>query len=89
MGLRNVRPGTGHQGSRGRTLRVDFDQFIGTPTTVLTAVLRHFDLDGSSDTVAAILAGPDMRRYSKAPEHPYDAQLRRDVLNQARAVHGG
>ena len=70
-----------------RTLRVDFDQFIGTPTTVLAAVLRHFDLDGSSDTVAAILAGPDMRRYSKAPEHPYDAQLRRDVLNQARALH--
>ncbi|HEV7357835.1 MAG TPA: hypothetical protein VGN99_07550 [Steroidobacteraceae bacterium] len=71
----------------GRTLRVDFDQFIGSPTTALTAVLRHFDLEGASDTVAAILAGPDMRRYSKAPEHPYDAQLRRDVLNQARTVH--
>jgi hypothetical protein len=71
----------------GRTLPVDFDRFIGSPTTTLTTVLRHFDLEAASDTVAAILAGPDMRRYSKAPEHPYDAQLRRDVLNQARTVH--
>jgi hypothetical protein len=70
-----------------RALRVDFEQFIGSPTTVLTDVLRHFNLEGSSQTVAAILGGPDMRRYSKAPEHPYDAQLRRDVLNQARAEH--
>ena len=29
-----------------------------------------------------------MRRYSKAPEHGYDAALRRDVLNEARAMHG-
>jgi Ser/Thr protein kinase RdoA (MazF antagonist) len=29
-----------------------------------------------------------MRRYSKAPEHGYDADLRRDVLNAARATHG-
>jgi hypothetical protein len=72
----------------GRALGVDFDHFMRSPAPVLTAVLRHFDLDSSSDSVAAILGGPDMGRYSKAPEHPYDAQLRRDVLNQARAVHG-
>jgi hypothetical protein len=29
-----------------------------------------------------------MLRYSKAPEHAYDAALRRDVLNAARAAHG-
>ncbi len=28
-----------------------------------------------------------MRRYSKAPEHAYDAALRREVLNQARALN--
>jgi hypothetical protein len=77
-----------NKAAAGRSLRVDFDRFIGSPTLILTAVLRHFGLDGSSETVAAILGGPDMGRYSKAPEHPYDAQLRRDVLNQARAVHG-
>ena len=76
------------EAAAGRALRVDFDQFLGSPTSVLAAVLRHFDLDGSSNAAAAILAGPDMRRYSKAPEHAYDAQLRRDVLNQARAIHG-
>ncbi|MEP6968709.1 MAG: hypothetical protein ABI906_11585, partial [Pseudomonadota bacterium] len=26
--------------------------------------------------------------YSKAPEHPYDADLRRRVLAQARREHG-
>ena len=76
------------EAAAGRALQVDFDQFLGSPTNVLTAVLRHFDLDGSSNEASAILAGPDMRRYSKAPEHAYDAQLRRDVLNQARAMHG-
>jgi hypothetical protein len=29
-----------------------------------------------------------MRRYSKAPEHAYDAALRRAVLDEARALHG-
>jgi hypothetical protein len=71
----------------GRILEVDFDQFLASPTKVFTAALEHFDLDASSDTVARILAGPDMQRYSKAPEHAYDAQLRSDVLNHARALH--
>jgi hypothetical protein len=72
----------------GRVLWVDFDQFLMTPTKDLTAVLRHLDFDASAETVAKILAGPDMQRYSKAPEHAYDAELRSDVLNHARATHG-
>jgi hypothetical protein len=75
------------QAAPGRILRVDFDQFLGSPTQVFTAVLKHFGLEASADTVARILAGPDMQRYSKAPEHAYDAQLRSDVLNHARALH--
>jgi len=38
---------------------------------------------GAPTTAAALeglLAGPIMRRYSKAPEHAYDAELRREVL---------
>jgi hypothetical protein len=38
--------------------------------------------------VRAILEGPDMRRYSKAPEYAYDRALRVAVLNEARANHG-
>jgi hypothetical protein len=70
-----------------RALWVDFDQFLADPTRILSAVLRHLGFDASAETVASILAGPDMLRYSKAPEHAYDAQLRTDVLNHARAMH--
>ena len=70
-----------------RVLRLDFDRFLAEPLLLMT-VLRHFGIAAGSSEVQAILRGPHMRRYSKAPEHAYDAALRRDVLNEARAVHG-
>jgi hypothetical protein len=73
----------------GRVLWVDFDRFLLNPAETLNTVLQHFEFDASAQTVTGILAGPDMQRYSKAPEHAYDAQLRSDVLNHARAMHGG
>ena len=42
----------------------------------------------TSEEVRAIIAGPDMQRYSKSPDYAYDAALRRDVLQAARAAHG-
>jgi hypothetical protein len=71
-----------------RVLRLDFDEFLTDPRPLLRAALRHFDIDATPGEVAAILAGPLMRRYSKAPEHAYDAALRLAVLNEARAAHG-
>jgi hypothetical protein len=71
-----------------RVFRLDFDRFLVDPAPLLFAVLRHFDFEATSSEVRAILEGPDMHRYSKAPEHAYDAALRRDVLNEARAAHG-
>jgi hypothetical protein len=71
-----------------RALRVDFDHFLAHPAAGLFAALRHFDIEAASAEVEAIIAGPDMRRYSKAPEHAYDAALRLEVLNEARATHG-
>ncbi len=70
-----------------RVLRLDFDRFLAEPM-LLGAVLRHFGIDAGLSEVHAILRGPHLRRYSKAPEHAYDAALRRDVLNEARAAHG-
>jgi len=72
----------------GRVLRVDFDRLLADPSVALSAVLRHFGSDASASEVHAILQGADMRRYSKAPEHAYDAALRLEVLNAARAAHG-
>jgi hypothetical protein len=71
-----------------RTLRVNFDQFLANPGPLLSAVLCHFDIEATANEVRAIVEGPEMRRYSKAPEHSYDAALRRDVLDLARATHG-
>jgi hypothetical protein len=66
----------------------DFDRFLAEPDTMLTQAFRHFDVEAKPASLRAILEGPDMRRYSKGPEHAYDAQLRRDVLDAARAKHG-
>jgi hypothetical protein len=72
----------------GRILWVDFDEFLANPAPRLLAALRHLKIEASADEVASILRGPHMSRYSKAPEHAYDAALRREVLNEARALHG-
>ncbi len=72
----------------GRARGLDFDQFLTRPAEALSAALRHFALDATPDEVTAILQGPTMRRYSKAPQYAYDAALRLEVLNEARAAHG-
>jgi hypothetical protein len=72
--------------ARERILKVDFDQFLDDPTALLD-VFRHFGAAISGGEVRAILAGPDMRRYSKAPQYAYDTALRVAVLNEARSVH--
>ena len=71
-----------------RVFRVDFDRFLENPAPLLSSVLHHFDIGGTSEETRAIIAGPDMQRYSKSPDHAYDAALRRDVLQAARAAHG-
>jgi hypothetical protein len=74
-------------GAGARVLWMDFDEFLAAPAARLLAALRHLKIEASADEIAAILRGPLMGRYSKAPEHAYDAALRREVLNQARALH--
>ncbi|MGO9425658.1 MAG: hypothetical protein ACLQAR_13040 [Steroidobacteraceae bacterium] len=71
-----------------RALKIDFDRFLARPSSLLRDALRHLDIEASAAQVDAILAGPDIHRYSKAPEHAYDAALRLEVLNEARAIHG-
>jgi hypothetical protein len=70
-----------------RTYWLDFDRFLANPTS-LVAVFRHLQVDATPSEVGSILSGPDMHRYSKAPEYAYDKALRLDVLNEARALDG-
>jgi hypothetical protein len=72
-----------------RVRKIDFDHFLAQPTAHLSAALRHLGIEAAFSEINAILSGPLMHRYSKAPEHTYDAALRDAVLNEARAAHRG
>lgn len=72
-----------------RVRKIDFDRFLAQPTAHLSAAFRHLGIAATFSEVDAILGGPLMHRYSKAPEHAYDAALRDTVLNAARAAHRG
>ncbi|MGD0189157.1 MAG: hypothetical protein ABSD74_00285 [Rhizomicrobium sp.] len=71
-----------------RATFLDFDAFLSNPHASLSQAIRHLDLAASSGQVSSVVTGPHMRRYSKAPEHAYDAALRQAVLDQAVATSG-
>lgn len=71
-----------------RHLWVDFEAMLADPAAALSAQCRHFGLAGEDTYIAAILDGPIMRQYSKAPEHGYSPDLRRQLQRQAAAEHG-
>lgn len=70
-----------------RVLWVDFDEFLAAPATSLEAILTALGARADSSNIDDILSGPLMHRYSKAPEHAYDAALRREVLASAEREH--
>jgi len=70
-----------------RILWVDFDEFLAAPGTSLKAMLAALGASVEPDNIDRILAGPLMHRYSKAPEHAYDAALRREVLASSEREH--
>jgi hypothetical protein len=70
-----------------QVLWVDFDAFLERPAAGLGAILRALGQTAAAANIDAIVAGPLMRQYSKAPEHAYDAALRRQVLESADLHH--
>lgn len=71
-----------------RVLWLEFESFLSRPAPGLEACLRRLHGAAPPDLVEAMVASPDMTRYSKAPEFSYDAALRRRVLAQAAEQHG-
>jgi hypothetical protein len=67
-----------------RALWLNFERFLDEPAHALGSGLRHLGIEASADEITSMISGPEMRRYSKAPEYAYDAALRREVLDQAR-----
>lgn len=67
---------------------VNFDAFLREPRAGLEAIFRFLGVEAPASDIQALVAGPLMQQYSKAPEHAYDAELRRRVLLSADAEHG-
>ena len=59
---------------------MDFDAFLAAPLPGLKAAFARFGVAPADAEIEALIAGPLMRQYSKAPEHAYDAKLRAEVL---------
>ncbi|WP_422060284.1 hypothetical protein [Sphingopyxis sp.] len=71
-----------------RNLWVDFEAMLADPANALAAQCGHFGMAVDRAQIDAAIAGPIMRQYSKAPEHGYSPDLRRQLQSQAAADHG-
>lgn len=72
-----------------RLALVDFDRFLADARAGLRRVADHVQPGVPDGQLAAAISGPTLGRYSKAPEHAYDAELRRQVLADGeRRFHG-
>ena len=70
-----------------RTLWVNFEAMLAGPAAALAAQSAHFGLPVDTASVEAAIAGPIMQQYSKAPEHGYSPDLRRQLQAQAASDH--
>jgi hypothetical protein len=66
---------------------MDFDRFLAAPEAGLVAALRHLGAGAADEAARAILAGPTMRQYAKAPGQAFDAHFRHQLLLQAERQH--
>ncbi|HEX4740164.1 MAG TPA: hypothetical protein VH353_02435 [Caulobacteraceae bacterium] len=65
---------------------MDFDRFLADPVPGVRDALLHLRSTAPEDLVQDIVCSPDFGRYSKAPEHAYDADLRREVIARGGAL---
>ena len=61
---------------------LNFDDFLRDPGRNLDSICRFFGYAVDEGQLQALTASPIMTRYSKAPEHGYSTELRRQVLDE-------
>ncbi|WP_442623686.1 hypothetical protein [Parasphingopyxis sp.] len=66
---------------------LDFDAFLADPVDNLAEIARFFGIDPDTMAIAALVDGPIMTQYSKAPEHGYSRDVRESLLAEARKAH--
>jgi len=71
-----------------RILQVDFDRFLADVPAQVAVLARHLLPAVDDAALQAAARSPALTRYSKAPEHAYDAGLRRQVLADGEARFG-
>ena len=64
---------------------LNFDKFLNAPKSQLIKTAEHFGITLGKDTAQNLISGPIMNSYSKAPQHGYSPDLRRDLLRRASA----
>jgi hypothetical protein len=74
---------------QNQVLWLDFDQFLAKPGRGLAAVFERFGVHPTPADIDALVTGPIMTQYAKAPEHAYDVKLRNEVLAAGRAENPG
>jgi hypothetical protein len=70
-----------------QVLWVDFDAFLRDPVAGLRSIFLRFGARPADQELQTLASGPLMHQYSKAPEHAYDAALRRELLVSADREH--
>ena len=66
----------------------DFDAILEEPERELSTIAAFFGLRTEDGRIADIVHGPLMHRYSKAVEHEFGPEARRQLLDDAAAEHG-
>lgn len=66
---------------------LDFETFLLEPEDVLTGLAEHFGHLLFKQKASELISGPIMASYSKAPEHDYSPDLRKQLLDQANRNH--
>lgn len=69
----------------GSATWLDFDSFLAAPAGALGSLAAWFGVRLDPAGAEHLAADPLMRRYSKAAEYEYSAELREEVLSQARS----
>lgn len=69
-------------------LWLDFDQFLVDPTQAIVDISGFLDANIDPQLAGNLANGPIMRTYSKAPEHAYGTDLRRQLLQQSASQYG-
>ena len=64
--------------------RLDFDEFLASPAELLEKTCGALGLETTAEQCSAVVSGPTMRSYSKAPEHAYGPKLRDDIIADSR-----